>query len=155
MRVVTTQYWWKRRHSVTALLPWSLRNEVRQNGYLTLPRPWEASPRRWFSIDRWLNPDGGTIDAYGRYDEPMPRYSEVFDFPMNNWNAVRHPWNDKPVKPITCFHTQKERAAYLNATFDKALDHLTNGGKVTVMHLPYGGLPIVSVTSEDGKVTIF
>ena len=35
----------------------------------------------------------------------------------------------------------------------KALDNL-NHGTAMVMHLPYGGLPLVSVTSKEGEVTI-
>lgn len=152
MRIVTSRYWWKRRYGIASLLPHWARYELARNGYLTLPRPWEMSPTRRFSTARWLNPDGCT-DAYSRYDEPMPRYSEVLDFPLNVLDAVRHPWNDERVVPIKCFHTEKERRKYLNRKLDEAIDNIGKG-KVMVMQLPYGGLPIVSVTSVEGKVTI-
>lgn len=152
MMTVTSRYWWTRRHGIAGLLPHWLRHELARDGYLTLPRPWEISPTSRFSIARWLNPDGGT-DAYSRHDEPMPRYSEVLDFPLNVWDAVRHPWNDERVVPIECFHTAKERRKYLNRKLDEAIDYVGKG-KVMVMRLPYGGLPIVSVTSVEGKVTI-
>ena len=110
------------------------------------------APTHRFSIARWLNPDGGT-DVYSRYGESLPRYSEVLDFPLNVWDAVRRPWNDERVVPIKCFHSEKERRKYLNCKLGEALDYIGKG-KVMVMHLPYGGLPIVSVTSAEGKVTI-
>ena len=152
MRAVTPKYWWKRQHGVFSLLPSWARRELFRNGYLTLPRPWEMSPRRAFSISRWLSPDGSGGD-YGRYDEPMPRYSETLDFPMNVWDAVRHPWEDDQVVPVECLHTEEERRKYLSRKLDDAYSVLKHG-KATVMYIPYGGLPIVSVASVDGKVKI-
>ena len=152
MRAVTPIYYAKRRYNVRGLLGWSAQNEIRLYGYLTVCRPWEMTPRRGFSIARWLYPDG-SADYYG-YDEPMPRYSELMDFPLNVWGAVRNPWEDEPCTPIECFHTPDEQRKYLDRKLDKALDHLGHG-KAMVMHLPYGGLPLVSVTSAEGKVTIY
>lgn len=153
MRVVTTRYYAVRCYNVRALLGWSALNEIRLYGYMTVCRPWEMTPRRGFSIVRWLNPDGGSLINWS-YEEPMPRYSELFDFPLNVWDAVRHPWDDEPCQPIEQFHTPEEQRKYLDRKLDKAIDHLGHG-KAMVMSLPYGGLPLVSVTSTDGKVTIY
>lgn len=150
MRAVTARYWWRRRHNVSGLLGWSAQNEIRLYGYLTVNRPWEMAPRRGFSIARWLDPDR---DFHSSSDGPMPRYSER-DFVNDNWNAVRHPWEDEPCRPVECFHTPDERRKYLDVKLCQAYDHLHHG-KATVMHLPYGGLPLVSVTSTAGKVTIY
>jgi hypothetical protein len=152
MRAVTPIYYAKRRYNVRGLLGWSAQNEIRLYGYLTVYRPWEMTPRRGFSIARWLYPDGSA--AYYGYDEPMPRYSELRDFPLNVWGAVRQPWEEEPVNPVEQFHTPDEQQKYLDRKLDKALDHL-NHGTAMVMHLPYGGLPLVSVTSKEGKVTIY
>lgn len=156
MRAVTPIYYAKRRYNVRGLLGWSAQNEIRLYGYLTVCRPWEMTPRRGFSIARWLYPDG-SADYYG-YDEPMPRYSELLDFPMNVWDAVRHPWEDEPCTPIECFHTKKECRRYLECKLYDVYERMFKKKDVIsaiVMHLPYGGLPLVSVTSKEGKVTIY
>lgn len=155
MRAVTSMYYVKRRYNVRGLLGWSAQNEIRLYGYLTVCRPWEMTPRRGFSIARWLDPDR---DVYCSFDEPMPRYSELLDFPLNDWGAVRHPWEDEPVTPVECFHSEKECRRYLDCRLYDVYERMLNKKDVSsaiVMHLPYGGLPLVSVTSKEGKVTIF
>ena len=160
MKAVTTRYWWTRRYNVRGLLGWSAQNEIRLYGYLTVYRPWEMTPSYSFCISRWLYPDGGTdyISRYGLFDEPMPRYSELLDFPLNVWDHVRHPWEDEPCTPIECFHTKKERRRYLDCRLYDVYERMLTKKDIDsalVMHLPYGGLPLVSVESTAGKVTIY
>lgn len=157
MKAVTARYWWRRRYSIRGLLGWSALNEIRLYGYITLSRPWEMTPCRGFSIARWLYPDCGSF-GYSMYDKPMPRYSELMDFPLNVWDAVRNPWEDEPCTPVEQFHTEKERQVYLDRKLCRAYGQMLKDKvryTVMVMHLPYGGLPMVSVTNTEGKVTIY
>ena len=65
---------------------------------------------------------------------------------------------DEVVTPIEQFHTAKERTYYLDCMLYDAYERMQQGktrGPALVMHLPVGGLPLVSITSKDGKVTIY
>lgn len=149
MRAVTPRYYVMRRYKVWSLLPWWVQNEIRIYGYFTpAPRPMNGSR---FRISDWFYSDDS---SYPFDDKEMPRYSEVLTPDGIDWKNVRHPWSYEPTNLVRCFHSAKEIETYLYKTLGRVYKNFVKGNTV-VMYLPYGGLPLVSVTSKDGKVTIY
>lgn len=109
MKAVTTKYYANRRYSVSSLIPWWCRNEIANNGYLTVNT--NAVKRKRFSILKWLNPD---IYSSAHYEE-MPRYRESDFVDDVRWDLVKNPWEkDEPQELIEPqFHDIKEKTDWL------------------------------------------
>lgn len=131
-------------------IPWWSQNEMSHYGLIT-PAELPLKGRR-FSIAEWVEDS-----AYRKLDKEPLRFSEADECWDVKWQHVQHPWDEEPAVPIEQFHTAKERRGYLDCRIYDAYEKMTSKkafGSVFVMHLPFGGLPLVS-TVLDGKVTIY
>lgn len=142
MIVVTPLYCLNRCFSQTGLIPWYIRNEISNYGYMKFPLTNGAGRR--FSIRRWLDENDVWL-----YELPsMPRYSEACEtMPAH----VRHPWDEEET-PIWLEPTFSSAKAKMDYLLDMFAD--MNFDECGIMCVPFDGLPI-GWTCRDGKVTLY
>lgn len=115
MKAVTSKYYIRRKHKTDPMLPWHLRNEQRNYGYLTVSM-YDGWSRR-FSVSDWLGWDADTRKRREAYD-PL-RYSDLYE--GIRWNHVMHPWEivDEEQKwMIPQFSSIEEKMKYIDKIFD-------------------------------------
>ena len=149
MRTVTSYYFASRKQRRRNQLPWYVRNEIANKGYVELLPTYSG---RSFSISRFME-DAGRFyrqELQGRYSEDAEWHSRP-----SSWLARFSPWERKGEKitAVPVLYPSKERLRYVDTLLDRVLTYPPPPYAVEVVFTPYGGLPLVCLL-QDGKVTI-
>lgn len=128
-------------------LPWHFRNEVSNNGCLSLLPCYDC---RHFSIARWLETDSLIYKEV----EPL-RFSELDEFSYESWECRMRPWERLQEKIATMpeFHSGKENQRYVIRMLDHIIDDEVKYDHLQMVTPPYGGRPLICLI-RGGKVTI-